>query len=54
VVLIIAVLLVGHLVQRRRVAGVSPIGQAPPRLVFSAFAGRTPSGWPNRRPRAIR
>jgi hypothetical protein len=32
--LIIAVLLIGHVVQRRRVAGASPIGQAPPRLVF--------------------
>jgi hypothetical protein len=32
--LIIAVLLVGHVVQRRRVAGASPIGQAPPRLAF--------------------
>jgi hypothetical protein len=29
-----AVLLVGHVVQRRRVVGASPIGQAPPRLVF--------------------
>jgi hypothetical protein len=38
VVLIIAVLLIGHLVQRRRVAGASPIRQAPPRLVFQRLA----------------
>jgi hypothetical protein len=36
--LIIAVLLVGHVVQRRRVAGASPIGQAPPRLVFQRLS----------------